>query len=74
MDKFSLLSREQETKKVFFQLGKKFNLPLDIIINNAGILKHDEFKKINYEVMILFKLDFSASFFKLRFNIIGFRF
>lgn len=28
------------------------DLPLDIIINNAGILKHDEFKKINYDELI----------------------
>ena len=26
MDKISLLSREQEKKKVFFQLGKRFGL------------------------------------------------
>ena len=32
MNKISLLSREQEKKKVFFQLGRKFNLPLEIII------------------------------------------
>ena len=28
------------------------DLPLDIIINNAGILKYDEFKKINYDEII----------------------
>jgi len=57
MDKFSLLSREQETKKVFFQLGKKFNLPLDIIILVYNSLRksiyHDRSLQMNFHKNIL---------------------
>ena len=57
MDKYSLLSREQEKKKVFFQLGKKFNLPSDIIIFLYNILRksvyHDRSLQINFHKNIL---------------------
>jgi len=57
MDKFSLLSREQETKKVFFQLGKKFKLPLDIIILVYNSLRksiyHDRSLQMNFHKNIL---------------------
>ena len=50
--KSSLLSREQEKKKVFFQLGKKFNLPLDIIVFLYNTLRksvyHDRSLQINF--------------------------
>ena len=56
MDKFSLLSREQETKKVFFQLGKKFKLPLDIIILVYNSLRksiyHDRSLQMNFHLPI----------------------
>jgi len=45
MNKISLLSREQEKKKVFFQLGRKFNLPLEIII----LLFNTLYKNITYD-------------------------
>ena len=48
MNKLSLLSREQENKKVFFQLGKKFNLPLDILIYLYNSLR----KSINYDRLL----------------------
>ncbi len=55
--KSSLLSREQENKKVFFQLGKKFNLPLEIIIFLYNILRksvyHDRSLQINFHKNIL---------------------
>lgn len=45
MNKISLLSREQENKKIFIQLGRKFNLPLDIIIFLYNTLN----KSVNYD-------------------------
>ena len=45
MNKLSLLSREQEKKKVFIQLGRKFNLPLEIIIYLFNTL----YKNITYD-------------------------
>ena len=55
--KNSLLSREQEKKKVFFQLGKKFNLPLDIIIFLYNTLRksvyQDRSLQINFHKNIL---------------------
>lgn len=45
MDKISLFSREQENKKVFIQLGRKFNLPLDIIFLVYNSLR----KSVNYD-------------------------
>ena len=45
MNKISLFSREQENKKVFIQLGRKFNLPLDIIIFLYNTLN----KSVNYD-------------------------
>ena len=55
--KSSLLSREQEKKKVFFQLGKKFNLPLDIIIFLYNTLRksvyQDRSLQINFHKNIL---------------------
>ena len=57
MDKISLFSREQEKKKVFFQLGKKFNLPLDIIILLYNTLRksiyHDRSLQVNFHKNIL---------------------
>tara|TARA_Y100001958_G_C21242599_1_gene570988 strand:+ start:1038 stop:1643 length:606 start_codon:yes stop_codon:yes gene_type:complete len=57
MDKITLLSREQEKKKVFFQLGKKFKLPLDIIIFLYNTLRksvyHDRLLQINFHKNIL---------------------
>ena len=57
MDKISLFSREQEKKKVFFQLGKKFNLPLDIIILLYNTLNksiyYDRTLQINFQKNIL---------------------
>lgn len=57
MGEISLLSREQENKKVFFQLGKKFNLPLDIIIFLYNTLRkniyHDRSLQINFQKNIL---------------------
>lgn len=52
-----MFSREQETKKVFFQLGKKFNLPLDIIILVYNSLRksiyHDRSLQMNFHKNIL---------------------
>jgi len=45
MNKLTMFSREQEIKKVFFQLGKKFHLPLDIIIIVYNSLR----KSIDYD-------------------------
>jgi hypothetical protein len=57
MNKITMFSREQETKKVFFQLGKKFHLPLDIIIFLYNTLRksiyHDRSLQINYHKNIL---------------------
>lgn len=57
MDKISLLSREQENKKVFIQLGRKFNLPLDIIIYLYNTLHksidYDRSLQINFHKNIL---------------------
>ena len=57
MNKLTLLSREQENKKVFFQLGKKFNLPLDIIIYLYNSLRksiyYDRSLQINFHINIL---------------------
>ena len=57
MDKISLFSREQEKKKVFIQLGRKFNLPLDIIIFLYNTLNksiyHDRSLQINFHKNIL---------------------
>lgn len=55
--KSSLLSREQENKKVFLQLGKKFNIPLDIIIFLYNTLRksiyNDRSLQINFHKNIL---------------------
>ena len=57
MDKISLLSREQEKKKVFFQLGKRFGLPKELIIYLYQILvnsiKQDRSLQINFHKNIL---------------------
>ena len=57
MDKISLLSREQEEKKVFIQLGRKFHLPLDIIIFLYNSLRksvyEDSSLQINFHKNIL---------------------
>lgn len=57
MDKISLLSREQEKKKVFIQLGRKFHLPLDIIIFLYNTLRksvnEDSSLQINFHKNIL---------------------
>ena len=57
MDKISLLSREQEKKKVFIQLGRKFHLPLDIIIFLYNSLRKsvnkDSSLQINFHKNIL---------------------
>ena len=57
MNKLTMLSSEQETKKVFFQLGKKFHLPLDIIIIVYNSLRksvdYDRSLQINYHKNIL---------------------
>ncbi len=57
MNKITIFSREQETKKVFFQLGKKFHLPLDIIIFLYNTLRksiyHDRLLQINFHKNIL---------------------
>ena len=57
MNKITMFSREQETKKVFFQLGKKFHLPLDIIIIVYNSLRksvdYDRSLQINYHKNIL---------------------
>ena len=57
MNKISLFSREQEKKKVFIQLGRKFNLPLDIIIYLFNTLHkniaYDRSLQINFHKNIL---------------------
>ena len=57
MGEITLLSREQEKKKVFIQLGKKFHLPLDIIILLYNSLRksiyHDRTLQINFRKNIL---------------------
>lgn len=57
MGKFSLLSREQEKKKVFFQLGNRFGLPKELIIYLYQVLmnsiKHDTDLEINFRKNIL---------------------
>lgn len=57
MNKISLFSREQENKKVFIQLGRKFNLPLDIIIYLYNTLhksiSYDRSLQINFHKNIL---------------------
>jgi len=57
MNKLSLLSREQEKKKVFIQLGRKFNLPLEIIIYLFNTLHkdiaYDRSLQINFHKNIL---------------------
>ena len=57
MDKISLLSREQENKKVFIQFGRKFNLPLDIIFLLYNSLRksidYDRSLQINFHKNIL---------------------
>ena len=57
MDKISLLSREQEKKKVFFQMGTRFGLPKELIIYLYQILvnsiKHDRSLQVNFHKNIL---------------------
>lgn len=57
MNKLSLLSREQEKKKLFIQLGRKFNLPLEIIIYLFNTLHkdiaYDRSLQINFHKNIL---------------------
>ena len=57
MNKISLLSREQENKKIFFQLGGNFGLPKELIIYIYQILmnsnKHDISMATNYHRNIL---------------------
>jgi len=57
MGQLSLLSREQEKKKVFFQLGNLYNLPKDIIIYLYRLLaisiKQDINLVINFHKNIL---------------------
>lgn len=57
MDKISLLSREQEKKKVFFQLGTRFGLPKELIIYLYRVvvnsIKHDRSLQINFHKNIL---------------------
>ena len=57
MDKISLLSIEQEKKKVFFQLGTRFGLPKELIIYLYQILvnsiKHDRSLQIIFHKNIL---------------------
>ena len=57
MNKISLFSREQEKKKVFIQLGRKFNLPLEIIIYLFNTLHkdiaYDRSLQINFHKNIL---------------------
>lgn len=53
----SLLSREQERKKIFFQLGNRFGLPKELIIYLYNVLmnsiKHDVSTATNYHRNIL---------------------
>ena len=57
MGGITLLSREQEKKKVFFQLGKRFGLPKELFIYLYQILvnsiKHDRSLQINFHKNIL---------------------
>lgn len=57
MGGLSLLSREQEKKKVFFQLGNRFSLPKELIIYLYQVLmnsiKHDISMATNYHRNIL---------------------
>jgi len=57
MGGISLLSREQEMKKVFFQLGKRFELPKELIISLYQIIKnsikYDMNLQINFHKNIL---------------------
>jgi hypothetical protein len=57
MGGISLLSREQENKKVFFQLGKRFGLPKELIIYIyqvlANSIKNDKNLQINFHKNIL---------------------
>ena len=57
MGGISLLSREQEKKKVFFQLGNRFCLPKELIIHLYQVLmnsiKHDRDLEINFRKNIL---------------------
>lgn len=57
MDKISLLSREQEKNKVFFQLGTRFGLPKELIIYLYQILvnsiKQDRLLRVNFHKNIL---------------------
>ncbi|MAD57122.1 MAG: hypothetical protein CMK44_00935 [Porticoccus sp.] len=57
MGEITLLSREQEKKKVFSQLGKRFGLPKELIIYLYQILmnsiKHDRSLQINFHKNIL---------------------
>ena len=50
MGGFSLLSREQEKKKVFFQLGNRFGLPKELIIYLYNLLMNsiNENKQNNF--------------------------
>uniref|UniRef100_A0A6C0FLB7 Uncharacterized protein n=1 Tax=viral metagenome TaxID=1070528 RepID=A0A6C0FLB7_9ZZZZ len=57
MGGISLSSREQEKKKVFFQLGNRFGLPKELIIYLYQVLmnsiKHDMDLEINFRINIL---------------------
>ena len=57
MGGISLLSREQEKKQVFFQLGNRFGLPKELIIYIYNLLmksnKHDISMATNYHKNIL---------------------
>ena len=57
MGGFSLLSREQEKKKLFLELGNRFNLPKELIIYLYQVLmnsiKHDRDLQINFHKNIL---------------------
>tara|TARA_B100000900_G_scaffold415953_1_gene448094 strand:- start:2312 stop:2917 length:606 start_codon:yes stop_codon:yes gene_type:complete len=57
MGGITLLSREQEKKKVFFQLGKRFGLPKELFIYLYQILvnsiKHDRSLQVNFHKNIL---------------------
>ena len=78
MDKISLLSREQEKKKVFFQLGERFGLPKELIIYLYQILvnsiKHDRLLQVNFHKNILSShlcgppssLDINDEFFRIQ--------
>lgn len=65
MNKISLFSREQENKKVFIQLGRKFNLPIDIIIFLYNTLNksifYDRSLQINFHKHILSSHLFNSS-------------